>query len=82
MIKSLYNFLIITALLSIVFSCNEEKKENSQLDYMSVSGSIKGLRKGVLFLQKVNDGKIENIDSINISQNLYKILDIAGLIIR
>jgi hypothetical protein len=69
MIKSLYNFLIITALLSIVFSCNEEKKENSQLDYMSVSGSIKGLRKGVLFLQKVNDGKIENIDSININGN-------------
>lgn len=50
--------LIGLAMLSFV-AC----KENPQYD-MTVTGSIKGLKKGTLYLQKLNDTLLQNIDSM------------------
>lgn len=49
---------IITIILFVI-SCGEEKQGN-----MTVKGTIKGLKKGTLYLQKVKDTTIVSVDSI------------------
>ena len=53
MIK-LKKYFLITFLGSFMFSCNQNEKSNFK-DLMIVKGSIKGLRKGKLFLQRIKD---------------------------
>ena len=55
-------YLLITLLGSLVFSCNQNKKSNFE-DLMVVKGSIKGLRKGKLYLQRIKDTMLINLDS-------------------
>ncbi len=45
-------------LLSILFSCGEPSGKS-----MEVSGEIKGLRKGTLYLQKIRDSALVSVDS-------------------
>ena len=49
----------------LIFSC--EKKEKNSDNLMIVNGSIDGLRKGTLYLQKIQDTVLVNIDSIQIN---------------
>jgi hypothetical protein len=52
----------ITALLAlsiILFSCSSKKEGN-----MIVQGQIKGLKKGTLYLQKMNDTMLVSVDSV------------------
>ena len=51
-----YNFAIICILITL-FSCT--KKENT-----TFNGTIKGLRKGTIFLQKIESNKLITIDSV------------------
>ena len=55
-------YLLITLLGSLVFSCDQNKKSNFE-DLMVVKGSIKGLRKGKLYLQRIKDTMLINLDS-------------------
>ena len=55
-------YILITLLGSLVFSCDQNKKSNFQ-DLMVVKGSIKGLRKGKLYLQRIKDTMLINLDS-------------------
>lgn len=52
----------LIALLSIVtiFACSETKKEGN----LHIQGEVKGLKKGKLFIQKVVDSTIVNLDTI------------------
>ena len=53
--------LIIITLISIFFfSCAEEKNN------LTISGNVKGLKKGMLYLQKIEDTLLVNIDSLKI----------------
>ena len=61
MIK-LKKYLLITVLCSLMFSCNQKGKSYSE-DLMIVKGSIKGLRKGKLYLQRIKDTMLINLDS-------------------
>ncbi|WP_170068345.1 DUF4369 domain-containing protein [Flagellimonas meridianipacifica] len=53
--------LLLFVLGVLVWSCSEEKKAN-----MTVSGNIKGLKKGKLFFQQFKDSSLINLDSIEI----------------
>ena len=56
---------LITFCGLLIFSC--EKKEKNSDNLMIVNGSIDGLRKGTLYLQKIQDTVLVNIDSIQIN---------------
>jgi hypothetical protein len=64
MTKHHITFLVIFFGL-LIFSC--EKKEKNSGNLMIVNGSIDGLRKGTLYLQKIKDTVLVNIDSIQIN---------------
>ena len=51
--------VVIAALL--ILACSSKKNGN-----MIVKGNIKGLKKGTLYLQKMNDTAIVSIDSMNV----------------
>ena len=53
--------LLLSILSVVVMSCSEEKKSN-----MTVSGNIKGLKKGKLFLQQFKDSSLVDLDSLEI----------------
>lgn len=55
--------IIALALVSLLaFSCSSEKKMGN----MVVTGQIKGLKKGTLYLQKLKDTAIVSVDSIQL----------------
>ena len=56
-------FIVILGVL-LVFSCTNNKDGN-----LTVNGHIKGLKKGTLYLQKIEDTLIVNIDSLIIKGN-------------
>ncbi len=58
----LKKYFLITVLCSLIFSCNQKEKSNSE-DLMIVKGSVKGLRKGKLYLQRIKDTLLINLDS-------------------
>ena len=58
----LKKYFLITFLGSLIFSCNQNEKSNFE-DLMIVKGSIKGLRKGKLYLQRIKDTMLINLDS-------------------
>ena len=53
----------ILLLLLLIFSCS--KKENDLI----VKGTVKGLKKGTIYLQKVSDTTLMAVDSVNILGN-------------
>ena len=73
MIKSsrFISFLLIFILL--IFSC--QNKTMIDENKMNVIGNIEGLRKGDLYLQKVDNGLIINVDSVKIEGNSNFILN-------
>ena len=56
--KKIIVFIIVSV---VVFACNKEKTNT-----MLVSGEIKNLKKGVLYLQKINDTLLITVDSISL----------------
>ena len=65
MTKLHFAFLIISLGMSII-ACDKKQKKNLD-DMMIVKGSVEGLRKGTLYLQKVLDTIVVDIDSIVIN---------------
>lgn len=62
-------FLVFAVLL--IFSCENERKIN-----MTVKGQIKGLKKGKLYLQKMNDTILVSVDSISLNgTDTYELKD-------
>lgn len=57
-VKHLF-YVVLTAIL--FWSCNSEPKNN-----FTLNGTIKGLKKGVVYLQKDGDSGIVNLDSMTI----------------
>lgn len=55
----------VTSLL--LFACSEKKLENN----LHLTGNIKGLKKGKLYVQRVNDNKLIAIDTIAIDGNSH-----------
>ncbi|WP_422859316.1 DUF4369 domain-containing protein [Flagellimonas sp. S174] len=53
--------LLFSILSLLIWSCSTEKKYN-----MTVSGNIKGLKKGKLFFQQFKDSSVVNLDSLEI----------------
>jgi hypothetical protein len=56
--------IAIVALSLLVIACNSEKEGN-----MTVQGTIKGLKKGTLYLQKMQDTILVSVDSIALLGN-------------
>ena len=52
------------ALLILVIACNSKEEGN-----MIVQGTIKGLKKGTLYLQKMKDSALVSVDSIALLGN-------------
>ncbi|NJN50217.1 MAG: DUF4369 domain-containing protein [Polaribacter sp.] len=66
--KHIFSYVLIGAL---VFACSNEPKKN-----MTVTGTIKGLKKGKLYLQKMNDTTLINVDSISLfDSNTFTLSD-------
>jgi len=59
--KKLFTILVLSALLS---SCDSSPKHN-----MFVNGSVQGLKKGTLYLQKVEDSIFVSVDSLEVAGN-------------
>ena len=60
-----YKNLLLTAVLSIIFiACGNDKKGN-----FTLKGNVKNLKKGVVYLQKDEDGEIIDLDSVVIKGN-------------
>lgn len=57
--------LYILLVLLIAYSCTQ----NSTSDEMIVNGKIKGLKKGILYLQKEGDSSLISVDSVTIDGN-------------
>ena len=58
----LKKYFLIILLSSLMLSCNQNEKSNFE-DLMIVKGSIRGLRKGKLYLQRIKDTMLINLDS-------------------
>jgi len=56
-------FFVLLIIVCIGFSCQGEKEENT----MTVTGNIKGLKKGMLYLQHIKDSSLITLDSLEIS---------------
>ncbi|MDP5081924.1 MAG: DUF4369 domain-containing protein [Winogradskyella sp.] len=56
---NLNKILSLIILLFLIVSCEKEKENN-----FTLKGTIKGLKKGVVYLQKEGDSSIVNIDSV------------------
>ena len=54
--------VLVSFLLVLLVACSKEK----ELGNMLVKGKIKGLKKGTLYLQKMNDSLLVTLDSINL----------------
>ena len=66
--KILFKFIFISIIL---LGCN-----NSNNKSMNISGSIKGLKKGTLYLQKLKDSSLINVDSFKVNgQKNYFLAD-------
>ena len=52
----------------LLFSCAQKDTENT----MTVTGNIKGLKKGMLYLQKIPDSTLISIDSLRIDGDILK----------
>ena len=57
-----YKILVVLIVLAI-FSCDKTKPD------LLITGQIQGLKKGKLYLQKINDSAIVNIDSVEFYGN-------------
>lgn len=57
--KALYAF----ALLLLIFACGDGITENT----MTVSGTVKGLKKGILYLQYIPDSTLIVVDSLEVN---------------
>ncbi|MCY4560943.1 MAG: DUF4369 domain-containing protein [Flavobacteriaceae bacterium] len=55
-------FSLLFGVLFLAWFCQPNKANDDNL--MTISGTVKGLRKGTLFLQKVKDSLIINVDSV------------------
>lgn len=55
------NIFLSLVIIAVLVSCTKEKKGS-----MMVSGEIKGLKKGTLYLQKIKDTVLIAVDSINL----------------
>ena len=66
--KKIFQLIVFSFL---IVSCNKEKKGN-----MIVSGTITGLKKGTLLLQKVKDSTIVTVDSVALlNKNTFLLSD-------
>ena len=65
MLKRFPNFFIL--LMFLFFINCQQSKINENKNLMIVKGKVEGLRKGKLFLQKIEDTLLINVDSIQIS---------------
>lgn len=61
-----YSLVAQLGLLLVCMTSCQQPKEKSEPNKMNVVGTIKGLRKGTLYLQKINDTVLVNIDSTKI----------------
>ncbi len=57
--------IVALCLLILIAACSKEK----ELGNMVVQGTIKGLKKGTLFLQKMKDTSVISVDSIQLFNN-------------
>ena len=73
MIKSTYNFLLFLSMILLFFSCQDNTK--IEPNSMNIIGNIEGLRKGDVYLQKVDSGLIISIDSVKIKGDSNFILN-------
>jgi len=65
--KIIYSFIII----SLLISCGNEKKGT-----MTVHGTINGLKKGTVYLQKFNDTLLVSVDSVMLTnENSFTLVD-------
>lgn len=51
-------FIVITGVV-LLFSCSDKKNDN-----LIINGHIKGLKKGTIYLQKIEDTLLVNVDSL------------------
>ncbi|HEA19343.1 MAG TPA: DUF4369 domain-containing protein [Pricia antarctica] len=54
--------LFFVLLITLMFGCSESSSEKT----MTVTGKVKGLKKGTLFLQHIADSTLVNVDSLQI----------------
>lgn len=66
--KRIFTYVIIG---SLCFACSNEPKKN-----MTVNGTIKGIKKGKLYLQKMIDTALVNVDSVSLfDANTFELKD-------
>jgi hypothetical protein len=58
-------FSIAFIAITLLFACSEKKSENN----LHLTGNIKGLKKGTLYVQRVDNNKLVAIDTISIDGN-------------
>ena len=66
-----FKFVTILSIVLIFIFCTNNNAEKNLKNTMIVKGTIKGLRKGTLFLQKIKDTSLINIDSVTINGKPY-----------
>ncbi len=59
---SMKKYLLLIVISGLIFSCKKEQAANT----MTVSGQVKGLKKGTLYLQHIPDSLLINLDSLEI----------------
>lgn len=57
--------ILIFAILGMIISCSRTEEK----DLMVVNGDIEGLKKGTIYLQQIQDGKLVNLDSVKADGN-------------
>lgn len=59
------NAIFLSALFLLLISCGSGDTENT----MTVTGNVKGLKKGTLYLQHIHDSTLVTIDSLQVEGN-------------
>lgn len=64
------NFALIALSISLFFACNTSEKRAEQY---SINGTVNGLDKGVVYLQKIQDGDLVKVDSAGFSEGSFQL---------
>ena len=66
-----FRFATILSIILIFIFCTNNNSNYKSKELMIVKGTIEGLRKGTLYLQKIKDTTLVNIDSVIINGKPY-----------
>ncbi len=65
------NFLLISIIALVLYSCKSKTDSGDVKKTFSLTGKIQGIKKNKIYLNKVNDGELEKVDSADVKNEEF-----------